>query len=470
MRTLLRKFFRWLFPESDRSEIPSLEELKAELHLRKRAIANGRKELPPSDSTRPDEVEGGIRERLAREKRKIDKKYELQRESLRGKLARLQSGTGVADIKSQVIGAVTDFKVAADQTITDLYVVYRRAEGHQNALKIFREKNKLTAPASYPDSQLLYWGIIGIILVIEIALSAYFFSQGHSMGYLGGVSLAVAVSVCNIGLTIVASLLLLRQLFHRNWLRRIFFGAIYGLTLACVVLINFFFAHVRDVMSAPNFFADNPTGAVPVQAIVHTLLSGSFALQSLDSYLFLGITTFFCLIAIIDVYKMDDPYPGYGRRERHFERAYEDWVDQKEQSLSNLATSRDRKIQAVEGFKDQLHEKSMLQTALLQNAHDISLKQTQLLHLLIGQEQELVDFYRSLNRASRKTPPPTYFDEQTSEGTPDTIDPLRPLISNEDLLDQQRAYDAAREEAAKNMHQAYADATAKINSLAFTKD
>lgn len=470
MRTLLRKFFRWLFPESDRSEVPSLEELKAELHLRKQAIASGRKELPSSDSTRPDEVEVGIRERLAHEKRKVDKKYDLQRESLRGKLARLQSGAGVADIKSQVIGAVTDFKVAADQTITDLYVVYRRAEGHQNALKIFREKNKLTAPASYPDSQLLYWGIIGIILVIEIALSAYFFSQGHSMGYLGGVSLAVAVSICNIGLTIVASLLLLRQLFHRNWLRRIFFGAIYGLILACVLLINFFFAHVRDVMSAPNFFADNPTGAVPVQAIVHTLLSGSLALQSLDSYLFLGITLFFCLIAIIDVYKMDDPYPGYGRRERHFERAYEDWVEQKEQSLSNLATSRDRKIQVIEGFKDQLHEKSMLQTALLQNAHDVSLKQTQLLHLLNGYELELVTFYRSLNRASRTTPSPSYFDEQTTERAHETIDPLRPLISNEELLDQQRAYDSAREEAAKSMHQAYADATAKINSLAFSKD
>lgn len=470
MRALLRRFFRWLFPDADRSEIPSLEELKAELHLSKQAIANGRKESPPSDSTRPDDVETAIRERVARENRKVEKKHELQRESLRDKLARLQSGTGVVDIKSQVIGAVTDFKVAADQTITDLHVVYRKAEGHQNSLNLFREKNRLTAPASYPDSQLLYWGVIGLILVFEIALSAYFFSQGHSMGYLGGVSLAVAVSVCNIGLTIVASLLLLRQLFHRNWLRRIFFGAIYGLVLTCVFLINFFFAHVRDFMSAPNFFADNPTGAVPVQTIVNTLLSGSFSLQTLDSYLFLGITTFFCLIAIIDIYKMDDPYPGFGRRTRHFERAYEDWVEQKEQSLSNLAASRDRKIQVAEGFKDQIHEKSMLQTALLQNARDVALKQTALLHLLNSYERELLSYYRSLNKASRKTPPPAYFDEETPEAAQGTIDPLRPLISNEELLDQQKAYDTAREDAATNMHHAYADATAKINRLAFTKD
>jgi hypothetical protein len=470
MRALLRRFFRWLFPESDRSEFPSLEELKAELHLRKKAIANGRKELPPAESTRPDDVEGSIRERVARERRKAEKKHDIQRESLRDRLSRMQSGAGVANIKAQVIGAVTDFKVAASQTVTDLYVVYRKAEGHRHALKIFREKNKLTAPASYPDSQLLHWGFIGIILLLEIALSAYFFSQGHSMGYLGGVSLAIAVSVCNIGLTIVASVLLLRQLFHRSWLRKIFFGAIYGAILACVVLINFFFAHIRDAMSEPSFFVNNPNGTVPVREIVNAILSGSVGLQSLDSYLFLGITTFFCLIAIIDVYTMDDPYPGYGRRERLFERAYEDWVEQKEQALSDLAASRDRKIQVVEGFKEQLHEKNILQTALLQNARDVALKQTNLLHMLNGYESELVSFYRSLNKASRTTPPPKYFDEKTPEATQEALDALRPLISNEELRDQQKAYDTAQEEAATSMHQAYADATAKINSLDLTRD
>jgi hypothetical protein len=469
MRALLRRFFRWLFPEADRSEIPSLEELKAELHLRKRAIANGRKELPPTDSTKPDEFENAIRERVARERRKIGKKHDLQRESLRDRLARLQSGSGIADIKSQVAGAVTDFEVAADQTVTDLHVVYRKAEGHEHALKAFREKNKLTAPASYPDSQLLYWGIIGLLLVFEIALSAYFFSQGHSMGYLGGVSLAIAVSVCNIGLTIVASVLLLRQLFHRSWLRKIFFGAIYIAILACVMLINFFFAHVRDVMSEANFFVNNPNGSVPVQEIVNAIVAGSFGLQSLDSYLFLGITTFFCLIAIIDVYKMDDPYPGYGRRERLFERAYEDWVEQKEQALTNLSASRNAKVHSIEGYKDQIHEKSMLQTALLQSARDVDLKHTQLLHLLNGYESELVSFYRRLNKESRTTPSPIYFNEDEGGSEPDMIAALRPLISNDELRDQQKAYDTAREEAAKNIHQAYAEATAKINSLAFNR-
>jgi hypothetical protein len=470
MRALLRRFFRWLFPESDRSEIPSLEELKADLHLRKRAIANGRNEIPSSDSTRPDEVERAIRDRVARERRKVEKKHELQSESLRAKLARLQSGTGLGDIKSQVIGAVTDFKVAAQQTVTDLHVVYRKAEGHQNALHVFREKNKLTAPASYPDSQLFYWGIIGLILVIEIALSAYFFSQGHSMGFLGGVSLAVAVSVCNIGLTIVASLLLLRQLFHRNWLRKLFFGGIYIAILACVVLINFFFAHVRDAMSAPNFFANNPSGVVPVGNIIQSLLSGSFALQSLDSYLFLGITTFFCVIAIIDVYKMDDPYPGYGKRERLFERAYEDWVEQKQQALTDLAESRDRKIKAIESIKDQLHEKSMLQAAILQNARGIAEKQAHLLHVLNSHESELLGFYRGLNKASRTTPVPMFFSEETLGVDREAVEGLRPLLSDEDLRRQQEAYDAAREEAASSIHQAYAEASAKINSLTFTRD
>lgn len=470
MTSLLMKFFRWLFPVASNPDIPSFEELKSELHLRRHAIANGRKEAPPTDSTTPDEVEKKIRERVNREKQKAEKKHELQHDSLRDKLSRLQAGTGVVDIKFQVIGAVTDFQLAADRTVTDLHVVYRKAEGHENALNAFRDRNKLTAPASYPDSQLFHWGVIALILVVEISLSAFFFSQGHRLGYLGGVSLAVAVSVCNIGLTIVASLLLLRQLFHRNWLRKIFFGTIYASVLAAVFLINFFFAHVRDAMSAPDFFDNNPNGAVAAGEIIDAILSGSLALQSLDSYLFLGLTTFFCLIAIIDVYKMDESYPGYGKRDRLFEHAHEDWVQQKEQSLSNLVEIRNRKIQAIDDVKVQLHDKSMLQTALLQTARDNDENRMRLLHLLNGHETELVGFYRSLNKASRKTPPPAYFDEESVWSEQQHGNGLVPLISGDELRQQHAAYAAAREEAARKINDAYAEASSKINSLAFTRN
>jgi len=111
----------------------------------------------------------------------------------------------------------------------------------------------------------------------------------------------------------------------------------------------------------------------------------------------------------------------------------------------------------------------MLQAALLQSARDVDLKHTQLLHLLNGYESELVSFYRRLNKESRTTPSPIYFKEDGAESEPDTIAALRPLISNDELRDQQKAYDTAREEAATNIHQAYAEATAKINSLAFNR-
>jgi hypothetical protein len=63
-----------------------------------------------------------------------------------------------------------------------------------------------------------------------------------------------------------------------------------------------------------------------------------------------------------------------------------------------------------------------------------------------------------------------FFSEETLGVDREAVEGLRPLLSDEDLRRQQEAYDAAREEAASSIHQAYAEASAKINSLTFTRD
>jgi hypothetical protein len=218
-------------------------------------------------------------------------------------------------------------------------------------------------------------------------------------------------------------------------------------------------------MSAPDFFVNNPSGVPPVQEIINKLLAGSLGFQSLESYLFLGITTLFCVVAIIDVYNMDDPYPGYGKRERQFERAYEEWVESKEEAQQRLAGSRDQQIQAIEGLQERIHEKDILQKAILLNARDTDAKYENVLHALQSHEFELIKFYRSLNEASRRTAPPSFFNEQQWGTEHKSPGGLSPLISNEELKELQSVYDDERVSAIASIQQAYEGAVSNIDQL-----
>jgi hypothetical protein len=412
VKTLLKRLFHWLFPAIAPLDFPSLEDLKSELRLRRKAITNGRRDLPASDSTEPDEVEIQIRQRIASERQKAERKHEQQQQIQQEKLETFQPSAVIADIKIQVGNAVADFKAIANRAVVDLHKVYEKTGLEQKALHDFRVKHRLTAPADYPESQLLHWGFIALILVIEITISAGFFSEGLRASYSAAIPMAVGISVCNIGITIVASYFLMRQLFHRNWLRKIVWGGLYLAIIACVVLINLFFAHVRDAMSAPGFRINNPEGFVPVNDIIASMMEGSLSLQSLKSYLFLAVTNFFCLLAIIDVFKMDDPYPGYGKRERRADRAYEEWIEAKDEVHARLTASREKNTQAIEELNTTLGQKMMLRRKNLGLMRSLEEKHRNMLEILGSYERELIAFYRKLNKESRSTQPPRYFDEE----------------------------------------------------------
>jgi hypothetical protein len=411
VKALLKKLYHWLFPAiAPPLDFPTLEDLKYELRLRKKAISNGRRELPATDSIEPDETEIQIRRRIAAEKQRAERKHEQQQQIQREKLETFQPSAVIADIKIQVGKAVGDFKAIANRAVVDLHKVYEKTGLEQKALHDFRTKHRLTAPADYPQSQILHWGFIALLLVVEIGISAMFYAEGQQKPK-GGIPIAVGVSVCNIGVTIVASVFLMRQFFHRNWLNRIVWGGLYLAIIGCVILLNLFFAHMRDAMSAPEFRINNPTGSVPVNDIFTAMMGGALGLQSLNSYLFLAVTNFFCLLAIIDVFKMDDPYPGYGNRQRKADRAYEEWTEAIGAVHTRLDASRERTEQAINELNTVLSQKIALRRKNLEVMHTLEDKHQHALDLLRFYEQELITFYRKLNRESRKTQPPKYFDE-----------------------------------------------------------
>jgi len=61
----------------------------------------------------------------------------------------------------------------------------------------FKERNKLTREANYPESKLWYIFILLLMIVLESAINGILFQTGAVYGYLGGVSIAVLISAVN---------------------------------------------------------------------------------------------------------------------------------------------------------------------------------------------------------------------------------------------------------------------------------
>ena len=183
-------------------------------------------------------------------------------------------------------------------------------------------------------------------------------------------------------------------------------GAVSLLTWFLFALFfNLFVGHVRDGIEAFGL-EEGLRQAIPA------MRNSTFELDSAMSWFLFLLGLIFSLIALIDKYASDDPYPGYGKRSRALELFEE-----------NLRALRERANERQDEIKAEYIERGdnllKLAAADLQN-HKGTI--TFLRSRIKNQFPEyceyyektfksLVDSYRETNRKLRQTNPPAYFSE-----------------------------------------------------------
>ena len=108
-------------------------------------------------------------------------------------------------------------------------------------LVAFQMLNNLERSAEYPQSILLFWGIIFSVLMIESIANSFFYAQGSDLGFLGGIFMAFAISIANVAISFSIGFVTLRYLNHVNKVKKII--AFLGLMILLVVL---FFLHLSS--------------------------------------------------------------------------------------------------------------------------------------------------------------------------------------------------------------------------------
>ncbi len=233
-------------------------------------------------------------------------------------------------------------------------------------LRSFKMENCLNRDAQYPSSQVLAFGILSILILVEAGINGVLFADSSDQGLFGGWLEALVLAITNAGAAFLLGRIAFPQL-HRRSLPGKAAGAVLSLAgAAALIAVNLAGAHYRDFKSAspgaappppavakhepaavakvqkgplvvtPANLASKPALAGPpppslpqpadkerareLDAIAQAL-ANPFAFQSFMSVFLFVIGLCAAAIAALDGYKLDDPFPGYGKRHRQYAAA-----------------------------------------------------------------------------------------------------------------------------------------------------
>jgi len=381
----------------------NVAKLAADLGVGKSGAQRGASEQPSSDSAVLDDVENLVVERIEAEKNSahgilLDELH-LYKERLSG----LDFEGRFATIRQAAPAAVSEFRAEAAQGRDELHSLRRHLRDVEAERDDFRRRHKLRRTARWAagGNLTLKIGILILLFVFEVFLNGFFLAKGSELGYIGGAAEALIFALLNIGVSFLAGAVGVRELNHRNYLRKLFGLIALIAYIVIAVLLNLTLAHYRE--AAGSLVSDAG------QAVLVRLRTDPLGITDVKSWLFFGIGMLCSLIAFGDSYLLFDPYPGYGLLEKRRAGAYEAYINRKNELIATLLAIRDEAIEILEeanrdlsvrrGEYDAIHE-SRTRLLRLFDAHQTHLDRT---------ANALLSTYREANKRARKTPPPQRF-------------------------------------------------------------
>ena len=436
-----------------------LDALAAELDLDRLGRDAGSHNLPPTTASEPDDAERKVQAI-------IEQRMSALTDATNQRLARFNTAIADTDIDSQQqrllnLNRSSKLKLQSLMTETRQALTALKAEKqrYNDYFDDFRQRNRRTVDARYPASRLFHYSVVAVILLLESVLNGYFFAKGSEFGLLGGVSQSIAVAVLNIlPAFFIAGLILLRYSLHVSFWKRSLAQLATLAWLAWVLLFNLGVAHYRDLL------ASQPDQALTLT--INELFSQPFALADINSWLLLFLGVFFALIAAWDGFRSDDPYPGYGSRQRWY-LDLESYHNQECQRLGDqVGELRAGYLDELQQLSAQAHSRYPHLFHLVEQKRALIDRQRHCLADLQGAADALIHRYRQANRLSRSTPAPAFF-EQPWRSQRDF-----PLVGDRDDSDKMasqkqvfEALPAGIEQATNDIEQIYSEFLTEIQAI-----
>lgn len=383
---------------------PSIDDghIARDLRLVEKARERGARNLPGPEETSLDVGEMTVVAAVEELRRKGLQNYDVNRDVYAKRLSR--ASTASLEVRSVANQARGDFENETKDFRGRMTADFRDLKEWNRALDDFRSQHRLRRPA-YDDPALVKTMaiLLGAIL-LETVLNGYLFAQRNELGLVGGALVSLLVSLVNVG---GSSLLgwFARFLRHRNLILKL------GGLLALLVWIGFLgvlnlgVAHFRDAVETLSGWSE------AAERSLDSLLQTPWELNSIESWLLMGVGVLVGISAFLKLYMAGEPYPEYGRISRRFERALDDYASHLTDALASLQERRDDTVEALRDANDVVRDNVGEAIDALYGHRMMRSQLRAFLDQCDVKVQALHKVYRDENRAARTAPAPSHFDE-----------------------------------------------------------
>lgn len=420
------------------------------LKLRERGAEQGGLNQPPSHFKTLDATEAEVVAQILEVYARAQNDAGGSVRTYDGRIAELALLGSITSISASAQRAAGDFKATVANAMNRLSNSRDAIKSSYGELREFRAEHDLRRPAHRAMSGVAAWGAIFGSWAAETALNALLLRQNDAMGYLGGVVAAGVIGALNVGLAAVVGRQIWPLVFHKRAATK---ALGWGLTIFWMVIVlvwNLGAAHYRDAKVSG---VQSPE----VQALA--MMAGG--LDSIYSWGLLIAGIVFAGTAALSAFRMDDPYPGYGRvARRHDERCLA-YADDVADATDELRDIRDEAIEEAvlvrDGLQSQLAERGQILAARMNFVRRFGEFSDQLEVIANG----LLQDYRTANLAARSAPPPDTFLVPWT--LPKSVLPPPPLstVSDADI----KAGETVLDEAIKGVSTAFDEAIDQFEPL-----
>ena len=275
----------------------------------------------------------------------------------------------------------------------------------RDQLAKFKDRNNLNREANYPDSKIWYIFLLLGMIVIESMINGILFQTGAVYGYLGGVSIAVLISVVNVLLAFVGAFVG-KQAFSIHQPQKA--AGYVGFSIWGIITGGFNLAvgHVRFLYE--QGFTDEAFNVG-----FENFLASPFGLTDFYSWVLVIVGLFFAVVALFDGLNIDDAYPGYGKITRKLKKAEDDYYGE----ISDLEEDVNDLYKRYKNKGDASVENLIQEEISLRTNHDfitarISDEYPRYCDYYTEMFIRLIGYYRNTNLEEREDDGPAYFSEE----------------------------------------------------------
>lgn len=410
---LLSKLWEWIRSRPNRSSKKwhpdlnpiDIQKISAELNLKDEAKRLGAAGIPRETDKKLSGPEASVVFKVEEARQNYMTWGELRLASLNQELSRKD----ITQQINQARRADEEFERRAGAELTakssllrDVGEVARARQGELDRFK--RDNNLKHLPlVQQGNAKLLIFVGAFVLIGVEAFLNMSFFAKGLSTGLLGGFVEAGIAAAVNVAVSFIFGVFFIRFVHHIKPLPKLF-GYLAGATITCFIFtMAFGIAHYRDalVMGADNAMSIG----------LQTLLASPAGLKESSSWLLFFVSVVFGGAAVWDGYKINDPYPGYGKAFRLADEAIKDY---------------NAEVDELHGYLEEIKTDMLAQ---LERTASYSEASVSICQNLIGEKQRsgndltnavaagenalhalLQEFRNENNIARSDKPPPAYFD------------------------------------------------------------